>query len=107
VCIHGYRVDGVVDASDFEVEDPILLGQVYTDQFDGYSLDVSDLLGLGGEFFGIQFSVDSFGDLGGSGLTDVRLTASDAQPVPEPATLGLIGLGLGALALRYRRRTIG
>ncbi len=35
---------------------------------------------------------------------DVGLDAVYVEPIPEPATMLLVGLGFGALALRYRRK---
>ena len=57
-----------------------------------------------GQTQSIRFDVDDFGLQTGTTVW-IRNVASNAQPVPEPGTIGLLGAGLVALALmRLRRR---
>ncbi len=77
---------------------------------------VMDSEDVGGEFQGGIFSVnlsmpftsfrlDAFGRLGNPiGLAIDNLTMSTAAPIPEPATMLLVGTGLAAVAARVRKR---
>lgn len=56
-----------------------------------------------GSAFLFPADIEQLRDLYGSGIGSV----TPADPVPEPATLILVGLGLGALARRYRAGSSG
>ncbi|RII31268.1 MAG: hypothetical protein CXR30_00175 [Geobacter sp.] len=75
----------------------------YHFNYDDNLLDIS-LLGL------MSFRQDGILDVtitsiaGGFSFNKSTLEASDAMPVPEPATLALLGIGFVALAILSRRR---
>jgi hypothetical protein len=54
---------------------------------------------------GTYFAVDLTNAAGGTGLARSTGGGGENPPVPEPATLGLMGLGLGAAAWMRRRAT--
>jgi len=49
-------------------------------------------------------SVSGNDDRYGGGLVEITNLNANAQPVPEPASMLLVGAGLGALALFGRRK---
>lgn len=104
VCVYGYRADGVVSTSDFQLEDAIFLGEVLLSPYGniGLPVDVSDVLGLGGDFFGLQLAIDGFQDVTGR-VWEFHLSVDEASAVPEPAALGLVGVGFAMVAARRRR----
>jgi hypothetical protein len=54
--------------------------------------------------YSINLEFDGAGGVGGTGVYDVTYDSLVLQPVPEPATLTLVGLGaLGLLAIRRRK----
>ena len=64
------------------------------------------IVATGGETFSLATiqAVPPGGRVSTEGLDNVRVSAVGA-PVPEPATVALLGLGLvGAAVVRYRRR---
>jgi hypothetical protein len=71
-----------------------------------------DLLdAIAGGFFNIRLHVISIvgpngtnGDSDWFNLTYTPPTDPEDPPIPEPATMGLIGMGLVALGLRSRRK---
>ena len=63
--------------------------------FDPYSISTGFIVGVNN----LDFAVFNFG-----GPTGLRVMADQARAVPEPASLGLLGLGLLGLAARRRRK---
>lgn len=56
------------------------------------------------EYTGANWAIAIFTDIPGSAMADAGNVIARTSPIPEPASLGMLGLAAGAFAMRRRRR---